>query len=250
MTAQTPRSLPSFAARPRRPRPQWRRAWLGLRRLLREPDRTENAFEVLAALDPDLMQRGLERMLSHPEGRRIFRERPCLLDRLADREGLARLPEASLGRAYLAHVERWGLEPEKLVGLGRRYGDELHGDDPDLRWYGDRSELTHDLLHVLTGYGADGLGETALLWFSHGLVGGRANALLGIGAALRTWREAPRGWLRYLWRARRRGRRAGLLVALPFEDLLPSPLADVRRLAGIEAPERAHPEGVRVAVVV
>lgn len=200
---------------------------------------------MVAALDPDLMQRGLQQMLSHPEGRRIFRERPCLLDRLADREALERLPARSFGRAYLAHVERWGLEPAKLVGLGRRYAAEIHGGD-DVRWYGDRSELTHDLLHVLTGYGADSLGETALLWFSHGLVGGRANALLMVGAALRMRSEAGRGWARYLWRARRRGRRAGCVAALPWEDLLAQPLADVRRAAGVEPPEAVHPEGVRV----
>lgn len=245
----THRVLPSFVPRRPRARPQWRRALRGLRRLLREPERTENAFEVVAALDPDLMQRGLATLLSHPDGRRLFRAQPCLLDRLVDREGLARLPEASFGRAYLAHVERWGLAPEKLVGLGRRYGDELHGDDDDLRWYGDRSELSHDLLHVLTGYGADSLGETALLWFDHGLAGGRANALLMLGAALRTRREAGRGWLRYLWRARRRGRRAGCVAALPWEELLPWPLAEVRRLAGIEAPEDVHPEGVRAGVL-
>lgn len=233
-----------FSAR-RRPRAQWRRAFRGLRRLLRDPDRTENAFEVIAALDPDLMERGLRRMLSHPEGRRVFRARPCLLDHLADRAGLARLPEGSFGRAYLAHVERFGLDPAKLVGLGRRYGDELHGRDEDLAWFGDRSELSHDLHHVLTGYGADALGETALLWFSHGLAGGRGTALLMVGAALRSRREAGRGWLRYLGRAWRRGRRAGCLAALPWEELLAQPLPEVRCLAGIEAPEVALPDGVR-----
>jgi ubiquinone biosynthesis protein COQ4 len=212
-------------------RPQWRRAFRGLRTLLREPDRTENAFEVIAALDPDLMERGLARMLAHPEGRRLFAERPCLLDHLRDREALARLPDESLGRAYLAHIERYGLDPEKLVALGRSYEREISTEDEGARWYADRSELTHDLLHVLTGYGADGLGETALLWFSHGAVGGRANALLMIGAALRTWREAGLGWPLRLARAWRRGRSAGCLQALPYERLLREPLDDVRRLA-------------------
>jgi len=246
MTAPVTRSPGAFDVPPRRVRAQWRRALRALRRLLAEPERTENAFEVVAALDPDLMQRGLGRMLSHPEGRRVFRERPCLLERLADREALVRLPEGSFGRAYLAHVERFALDPAKLVGLGRRYAAEIQGEDADLCWFADRSELSHDLHHVLTGYGADGLGETALLWFSFGHVGGRANALLMIGAALRSWRRTQPGWPLYLWRAWRRGRRAGCLAALPWEALLATPLDEVRRLARIEPPERAHPEGVRV----
>jgi len=233
MASANPHLLPSFERARRRPRPQWRRALRALRRLLREPERTENAFEVIAALDPDLMERGLAVMLSHPEGRRLFVERPCLLDRLEDRDALARLPEGSLGRAYLAHIERYGLDPGKLVALGRSYQGEIRAEDEGVRWFADRSELGHDLWHVLTGYGADPLGETALLWFSHGAVAGRGNALLMIGAALRTWREGGLGWPIQLARAWRRGRRAGCLGALPFELLLAEPLDDVRRLAGL-----------------
>ena len=233
MTTADPGVFPSFERSRRRARPQWRRALRALRRLLRDPERTENAFEVIAALDPDLMERGLAVMLSHPEGRRTFLERPCLLDHLRDREALARLPEGSLGRAYLAHIERYGLDPGKLVELGRSYEGEISTDDEGVRWYADRSELSHDLAHVLTGYGADPLGETALLWFSYGAFAGRGNALLMIGAALRTWREAGPGWPLQLLRALRRGRRAGCLAALPYERLLCEPLDDVRRLARI-----------------
>ncbi|HVH17466.1 MAG TPA: Coq4 family protein [Myxococcota bacterium] len=246
MTALHPQAFPSFSVRRRRPRPQWRRALRALRTLLREPERTERAFEVMAALDPGLMERSLARALSHPEGRRLFVERPCLLDRLADREALARLPEGSFGRAYLAHIERNGLDPGKLVELGRSK-PEIRAEDEGTRWYADRSELSHDLHHVLTGYGADGLGETALLWFSYGLNGGRGTALLMVGAALRSRRETGPGFALYLWRAWRRGRRAGCLAAMPWEDLLALPLDEVRRLADIDAPERVHPGGVRVS---
>lgn len=234
MTAVDPGLIPSFERSRRRARPQWRRALRALRSLLRDPDRTENAFEVIAALDPDLMERGLARMLAHPEGRRLFVERPCLLDHLRDRVALARLPDGSLGRAYLAHVERYGLDPGKLVVLGRSYESEIGSADEGVRWYADRSELSHDLSHVLAGYGADRLGETALLWFSYGVFAGRGNALLMVGAALRTWREAGPGWPLRVVRAFRRGRHAANLAALPYERLLAQPLEGVRRLAGIE----------------
>ena len=73
------------------------------------------------------------------------------------------------------------------------------------------------------------------------------------GARRRCSRSAPRvdcararGWrfLAYDFRAWQRGRRAASLVALPWEELLPLRLDTVRRLAGVERPEEAHPEGI------
>ena len=247
MTASVERpAFPSYARKPRRARPQWRRAWHALRTLLDDPDATQNAFEVIAALEPDQMERGLATTLAHPEGRRLFLERPQLLGRLCDREALAALPEGSFGRAYLAHIERFGLDPAKLVMLDRGYQGEMGTAGECERWFAERMALSHDLWHVLTGYGADGYGETALLWFTHGLSGGLGIGFLMLGAGSRSSGGAGRGWWLYLLRAWRRGRRAGCLSALPYERLLALPLAEVRRIAGVEPPEQVHPEGVRV----
>ena len=168
MTATPSPRFPSFARRRRRARPAVAaraRARCGV--CCDEPERTENAFEVIAALDPDLMERGLAAHALASGGPAAVRRaaRACW-SVLCDRDALARLPEGSLGRAYLAHIERYGLDPGKLVALGRSYRSEIRAEDEGTRWFADRSELSHDLHHVLTGYGADGLGETALLWFS------------------------------------------------------------------------------------
>jgi len=226
-----------------RHRPQWRRAIRALRGLLREPEHTELAFQITEALDGNVAEKGLLRMLAHPEGRRLYEERPSLLDALADREALARLPDGSFGRAYLAHVERYHLDTTKLVELGR----EIHGSgnhEPALRWFAERSSLMHDLWHVLAGYGADHLGEAALLPFSLAQQGGRAGALLPLGASSRVVRNVGLRWLPFAFRAWLRGRRAVCLAALPYEELLALPLRDVRAAAGIEPPEQAHPRGV------
>jgi ubiquinone biosynthesis protein COQ4 len=224
--------------------PHFGRALRALRRLLDEPDDTQNAFEVFDALDPNTVQRRLTRVLQHAEGRRLLVEQPDLLSLLQDRSALAALPEGSLGRAYLAHIERHGLDPAKLVRM-RRELDAQHGPrDPALQWFADRTLLGHDLWHVLSGYGADGLGEAALLPFSWAQQGGLANAFLTLGAAQRAWNFPDREWPRYLWRAWRRGRRARLLDAIPYEELLAEPLERVRALVGIDPPEQAHPGGV------
>ncbi len=163
----------------------------------------------------------------------MFHEQPDLHAALADRDALAKLPEGSLGRAYLAHLDAHGLEPEKLVALGESEDQRSAAADPDLHWWAERSRLCHDLWHVMSGYSASGDGEAALLCFSHGQIGGRANAILGLLANLRLTREQGPAAAARAIRAWRRGRAAGCLGALPWEALLQEPLEEVRRAAGV-----------------
>lgn len=246
MTSASPGIRLDIARRRRRPERHWRRALRALRGLLDDPARTELAFEVARALDPEMHERALRRMLDQPEGRRVFAERPRLGDLLSDRAGLEALPDDSFGRAYLAHLDRHGLDPAKLVELGRAR-PASDSADPDVHWMAERSALAHDLWHVLTGYPADDPGESALLLFSLGQTGGASNALLAAGANLQIARQRGLGWIPYAWKAWRRGRLAVCLAALPHERLLPLPLAEVRAAAGIEPPERAHPGSIASA---
>jgi ubiquinone biosynthesis protein COQ4 len=209
---------------------------------LQHPDRTRLAVDIVDALDPNIHERALAHLLAHPEGRRIYAERPILRAALADRESLSRMPEGSLGRAYLEHVDRHHLDPTKLIEIGRDAASASA--DPDVHWMEERSQMTHDLWHVLSGYGADQLGEAALLLFSFAQAGGHANAILAAGANLRATLEKGPRWIPYAWGAWRRGRRATCLQALPYESLLHLPLDEVRAAVGVVAPERAHPGGV------
>ncbi|MGH0029652.1 MAG: Coq4 family protein [Myxococcota bacterium] len=224
-----------FDITPRQPRPRrdWWHAIRTMRALVRNQEDTQLAFEVFDALDPGTHARALADMLSHAEGRRIFAGRPSLRAVLCDRRALLAMPEGSFGRAYLDHLTRNGLDPEKLVELGRQRRT-MQGVDADVRWMGERSQLTHDLWHVLTGYGADGSDEALLLVFSLAQAGGLGNLLLAFGANREMVRQEGVGWLRQVRRAWRMGRRATCLHALPYEELLPLPLARVRRAAGIE----------------
>lgn len=233
-----------LAHRPSKHRPQWRRAVRAVRALLNDPDSTQHAFEVAYALDGDLAGRRLEIFLEHPEGRRLYFERPCLLSVLRDREVLAALPEASFGRAYLAYMEQNGFDPVALSDLRKR-SDPVADRDAGGEWFAERADLMHDLWHALTGYGADGAGEAALLSFSLAQYGTRSNALLTLGAGLEGWRRLRRrDWPAYLLCAYRRGHRAAHLDLLRYEELLPLPLDAVREAVGLEPPARAHPRGI------
>ena len=228
----------------KRHRPDWRRGVRALRALLDDPDSTGHALEVSYALDGDMSNRRLARFLKHPDGQRLYAERPSLLARLCDREALSALPDGSFGRAYLDHMERNGFDPVSLVELRRRT-DPVQERSEGEEWFAERKDLMHDLWHVLTGYGADGAGEAALLPFSLAQYGGRSNLVLSLGAALEAWRSLRgRHWPSYLWTSWRRGRRARFLDVLRYEELLSLPLDEVRRLAGIDPPERVHRQGI------
>ncbi|MGH0032306.1 MAG: Coq4 family protein [Myxococcota bacterium] len=227
-----------------RHRPDWGRGLRAMRALLEDPDSTRHALEVSYALDGDMTRRRFQRFLDHPHGRRMLAERPCLLTALSDREALASLPKGSFGRAYLEHMDRNGFDPHALVELRRRT-DPVQDREEAEEWFAVRKDLMHDLWHVLSGYGADGAGEAALLPFSMAQYGGRSNLLLSLGATLRIWRGTRDArWFVYVWRSWRRGRRALRLDLLPYEELLALPLDEVRRQARIQPPEEAHPCGV------
>jgi len=240
----------SIPPAPPLPPRRWPRALRALRALLADPDDTERAFEFLFAVGPRDFERSFQRFVSRPEGPRLLAEGSDLARVLSDREALAALPEDSLGRAYLAYLDRNGFAPAGLLEIQARVEGrlvargELPRIDPARAWFRSRGILAHDLFHVLTDYGTDDVGEATLLAFSLGQVRGRGQAVLTLGAALDVWRGLGAPWPGYALRAWRRGRRAVWLAALPWEELLPMRLATVRQLVGIEPTSAAHPGGV------
>lgn len=235
------------AAPPPRQKVEWRRAWRALRSLIADPERTDRVFELIGALSGQSGERSFQRLLRHPEGRRLLDERPDLLAALSDRERLAALPEGSFGRAYASFMEAGRLRAAGLVEAADavRQPDDVDL-DPERRWFYDRLRDMHDLWHVLTGYGRDIAGEAANLAFTFAQTRNRGIGTIVVAAALLGPKTLDCHWQRYLFRCWRRGRRATPLMLARYEELLPLPLAEVRRRLGIDAPETAHPGGILV----
>ncbi len=247
MTTSHPFELPPL---PPQPRQHWLRAWRALRALIADPDDTAKALDVVYALGRGDFERTLRRVARTAHGRRLLASRPSLGAALCDRAALDAMPDESLGRAYLAYLSRTGFAPLGLVDLQARAQErwERAGEatplDPLRAWFRDRSLLVHDLMHVVTGYGTDDVGEATLLGFTLGQEGGRAQRLLTFGALFEIWRHLGRRWLRYALLAYRRGRRADAMVGLPWEELLPMRLDTVRDLVRVQTPDEAHPGGI------
>lgn len=230
----SPRTSPTIPPR-EIPAKKWRRARRALRELLEDPDDTDKARDLDLAIGAKANERHFLAFVRSPEGQRLLRDRPSLLEALSDRDALEKLDEESLGRAYLAYMDRNGFDARSLIDLRERtqerweHEEGLSPLDPLRAWYHDRAMLTHDLAHVVTGYDTDGLGEAVLLAFGLAQAPSPAGAMLTFGAAAHLMRIEGLAILRLDLRAWSRGRKARSLVSAPWESWLPRPLDDVRR---------------------
>ncbi len=220
-----------------------------LRRVWHDPDDTRAVFEVLDALDGPFLEGWFRRFRATRVGRRVLEEERDLLSILADRCWLAQMPEGSLGREYGAFVERENLSADGLVAASldqQGLGYEQWLDDGRARFTA-RLRDQHDLEHVVTGYGRDLIGETALLAFDLGQSLSLGTAVLvGLGLL-----DATPQARRLFLEAYRRGRRGAWLPATDWEGLLELPVADVRALLAVGQPppyeERGSDDRLAVA---
>lgn len=214
---------------------QPRAAMRAIRALMNDPEDTAQVFRIIRAMSGPSRMKGYKRFIGTAVGRRVLAARTELAPVLNDRARLRAMPEGSLGRAYLAFVERENLSADGLTDASVEGGRRIA--DPDQALYSNRTRDMHDLWHVVTGYGRDGLGELALLAFSYAQLGNLGIAMIvffGTRAGVRETGD------RRLWKViregYRNGRRATWWAGEDWEGLLHAPLADVRRQLGVRTP--------------
>lgn len=218
----------------RAPRLQPLRALHALRELVRNPADTERVFHVMDALRGATAERNLARLERlRPE---LIERGGNILDVLCDRAGLRAMPADSLGRAYLGFCEREGITPEGLVEASRAAGRE-DGEGAGF-WLQRRLRDTHDLWHVVTGYGTDPRGEVNVVAFSFAQTGHLGFAAIAVAGTLKHAGSAGlRRSAATTWQAYRTGRRAAWLPAQDWAGLLVRPLAEVRMRLGLRMGE-------------
>lgn len=142
---------------------------------------------------------------------------------------LRALPEGSFGRAVATFMDRHDLQPFT-------FSEAIEGPVRARNRFGIRVAQTHDLIHVLAGFGTDWPGELGVYAIQYAQRWGSSSTLTAITAwLLYPWLTGfALGRLRGAWRRGLAiGRAAPLLPAQPLEDWLDQPLDAVRARLGI-----------------
>lgn len=224
---------------PDRPAPRYSlpRAIKNFRLLMKDKEDTSLVFKIYESLpSKDFLPRVQKLMLSQ-QGEALRASEPSLPEILDDHAELRKTPKGSLAHAYCDFMENEGLTAAGLVAESDRLGRPKYNDL--VQWFGDRSRDTHDLFHVLTGYGRDALGEQCVLLFTHGQSPTQGHLLIGYAGSANikkmVWgSKAP--VIGAVRQAKSTGRGAPTLLEQPIRELLAKPVDEVRKFLNIPEP--------------
>ncbi|WP_423142284.1 Coq4 family protein [Parablastomonas sp. CN1-191] len=226
-------------ADPRRIKPRYRplKAWHHFRLLVKDKEATEHVTPIFESLPWTGVFAAAKAFFASEKGKAIRASEPSLPPILDDHAALRRLPAGTLAHAYCDFMEREGLTAQGLVDDLDTYRSQPDFGD-QVEWYFHRMRDTHDMMHVLTGYGRDALGEQCVLAFTYSQQPSPAHLFLGYAGALeikkRVRSSAP--VLRAVREAQRLGKACPRIAEMSIRDLLATPLEDLRRQLGITRP--------------
>ena len=204
-----------------------------VRRLLADPEATEEVFTILRAMRGRSGIRLFNRFRKSRMGARILNERRSLFTTLSDSVALAALTEGSLGRIYQRFMAAENLSPQGLVAPSQLWNEENLS--PEARLFRERMRDMHDLTHTLTGYGRDPLGELCLLAFTFSHTGN-----LGMGLIVLMGFLKIKSWpvRRAVLEGLRHGRQARCWFPdMDWEALLPEQVLELRQRFAIAEPK-------------
>lgn len=222
---------------PRIPR-RWGKALHHFRKLIADKEDTAQVFHITNNLNGTDLWKSYNEFVATPEGQARFAQHRSLPAILDDRALLGAMPEGSLAAAYIEFMDSQGLTAQGLVDEFDSFAadvDTIDSRPPEFRWYNNRLRDTHDMLHVLTGYSRDALGETCVLAYSYQQHRGLGIQFIAYMGALEVRRWAPKGSpvIGSIREAARRGKAAKNLEYYDLMELLPRPLDEVREMLGV-----------------
>jgi len=146
-----------------------------LANFLQEPGQLESVFKIASSMkESDLSNYMRDTLVRNPEMRTLISERWQPIQYSA--EGLKNLPQGTLGNAYANQMISLNLSADDLLTNKKIETDK---DYIELR-----ARQTHDIIHVITGFGTDEVGEIGLQAFNLAQIKSPVSALIIFGGIL------------------------------------------------------------------
>ena len=215
------------------------KAWRHFRKLVANKEDTEQVFHITEALKTRRTHDQAWAFIRSRDGRRFLAEETDIPGMLDDHARWAGCGPNTVAAHYIAFMRREGLsaaglvaESEKFMPPERQLGDLTE-------WYFKRLRDTHDLCHILTGYGRDALGEASLLGFTYEQNHNRGVWFIAYAAARQIKKQTRTRAPIYasINEGRRLGRAARKLAHMDVEAVMRMDIGEARDVLGIGRPE-------------
>lgn len=196
--------------------------------ILRDTTRTDRVFQFVEGLSHDPVLRA---KFPHAPAEQAFLEAPFQMG-FPQLDELRAMPEGSLGRALAVHMDALGVDFDEF--------DRTATPSSDLEWVDRHGYETHDIWHVITGWGTgmaneiglqgfyagqlDNIQPTGLILIAliRGLIGGKQDLSAMFEVIVAGWTQ---------------GRRSKALFGVDWREHFERPLAAVRRDFEVEPVE-------------
>jgi ubiquinone biosynthesis protein COQ4 len=208
-------------------------------KLVEDKEDTEQVFHIIEATKGRKSYAQARNFLRSEAGRRFMAEGVDIPAMLDDHARWADCGPNTVAAHYIAFMRREGLSAAGLVAESHKWAPPESLPQDQTQWYFDRLRDTHDLFHVLTGYGRDALGEAALLGFSYQQ--NHNTGILFIAYAGARQIKKVTGTKAPIFAAIKEGRRLGRAAAkIAHQDiaaLMREDIGEARKRLGIGKPE-------------
>ena len=155
-----------------------------------------------------------------------------------DIDRLIQLPPVTLGRRYAELIRQLGYDPEFF---------RPRPTDTEERWLTQRIATTHDIHHVVAGFGTEPQGESGVLAITAAQIGFPAYVLLNGAAQLGSFRfqiDRFEGISRAITHGQAIARQASCLALARWEEGWDKPIQQWRQELGLLDPADREPYGL------
>ena len=229
-----------------------------LAKWLRNPvaeDGPKYVFRIIySAFGPEV-HKVAKKIRNKPESVAMLDNREDLGQILADLDTLGKLKEGTVGKVFHSFMDGEGIIPGYIIGgmvYSNGHFEKLEDWGEDAKFLMERAGNTHDITHMISGYGTDFCGEVLNLPFSIGGCGLSANKAKALGAIIGSLSYPVvqpkikfQDWLKLNIDSGDRGAKMAKhnsIIEIHFEELLDKPLQEARKQ--LKIPPHKHTEFV------